>query len=369
MLDETVYRKRMDRVTEFLEQAQVNLGIVTPSAAFQYLTGIHRGMSERLTALLITPENNPQILAPAFEVSTLADRTWIKEFLPWAEDDDPYTVVANKVDKSQGDPLLAFEETLPLGVYWSLERAIGGLRKQVSLTPLIDDMRIIKAEEELVSMRKAGQIINRAVSKAYDEAQVGMTELEVKHIVRSEVTRQGAFPTFSAVQFGENSALPHATSGVRELKKGDIVLMDCGCTVEGYNTDMTRVGVVGEPSDEQLRVHSIVLNAQQAAIEQISSGLACGAADGTGRRVIEESGYGEYSTHRLGHGIGLEVHEPPYLVRGNSSELKEGMTHSVEPGVYLEKKFGIRIEDLVCVQEGPPELLTYMSRDLIIIDG
>jgi Xaa-Pro dipeptidase len=368
MLEKAVYRERMKRVAAYLEETQMDLGVVTPSAAFQYLTGIRREMSERLMALLITSGNQPQIVAPAFEVSTLDEHTWIEKFLPWAEDDDPYDVVASQLTKSQGESSFAFEETLPLGIYWSLEKTVGGFQKQGSLTSLIEEMRLIKIEEELILMRKAGKIINDAVSKAYNKAQVGMTELEIQQIVRSEVTRQGAVPTFSAVQFGENSALPHASASHRELKRGDIVLMDCGCIVGGYNTDMTRVGVVGDPSDEQVRVHSVVLQAQQAAIERISEGLVCGTADGIARRVIEEAGYGECFTHRLGHGIGLEVHEPPYLVRGNSTELKPGMTHSVEPGVYLEGKFGIRIEDLVCVTEDDPEILTYMPRDLVIID-
>jgi Xaa-Pro dipeptidase len=359
----------MKRVIGFLEEEDAGLGIITPSAAFQYLTGIHREVTERLLALLITPDKGPQIVAPAFEVSTLAEHTWIKDFLPWAEDDDPYTLVAGVLGQSQGEQSIAFEETLPLGIYWSLERAVRGIRKQASLTPLINDMRLIKTEEELSLMREAGRIINTAVSKAFTEARVGMTELEVQQIVRSEVTAQRAVPTFSAVQFGENSALPHASASARKLKRCDMVLMDCGCTVDGYNTDMTRVGIVGNPSDEQAKVHSIVLEAQQEAIDHIHNGMVCGTADGIARRVIEESGYGEYFTHRLGHGIGLEVHEPPYLVRGSPNELKSGMTHSVEPGIYLEGKFGIRIEDLVCVRDGESEVLTYMSRDLFIIDG
>jgi Xaa-Pro dipeptidase len=369
MLDETVYKKRMKRVSEFLEESNVDMGIVTPSAAFQYFTGIRRKMRTRLIALIITPDNNPQILSPTFEVSTLAENTWIKEFHLWAEDDDPYKVIANLVGNSQTGHSFAFEENLPLGVYWSLDRSVGGFEKQVSLTPLIEEMRLCKTEDELNLMRKAGRIINSAVSKAYNEAHVGMTELELQHIVQTEVTRQGASSTFTAIQFGENSAHPHSSAGARELKIGDIVLMDCGCVVDGYNTDMTRVGVVGSPTDEQVQVHSIVLEAQQAAIERISVGLACGAADGIARRVIEESGYGEFFPHRLGHGIGLEVHEPPYLVRGNSTNLRLGMTHSVEPGIYLEGKFGIRIEDLVCVTDGEPEVLTFMPRDLLIIDG
>ena len=369
MLDSKVYAKRMKRVIGFLEENGADLGIITPSPAFLYLTGIHRGLTERLLALLITPDNDPQIVAPAFEVSTLADHTWIKDFLPWAEDDDPYALVASAIDQKKGGQSIALEETLPLGIYWALERAVDGIKNQASLTPLINEMRLFKTEDELSLMRKAGRIINAAVSKAFSEARAGLTELEVQQIVRSEVVKQGAVPTFSAIQFGENSALPHSSAGARDLKNGDIVLMDCGCAVDGYQTDMTRVGIVGDPTDEHAHVHSIVLKAQQEAIERISNGIVCGAADGIARRIIEEAGFGEYFTHRLGHGIGLEVHEPPYLVRGNSTELKSGMTHSVEPGIYLEGKFGIRIEDLICVRDGEPEVLTYMSRDLFIIDG
>jgi Xaa-Pro dipeptidase len=369
MLESKVYIERMKRVTAFLEEQNMDFGIMAPSAAFLYLTGIRRELSERLIALVVTPDRDPQIVAPAFEVSTLAKQTWIKDILPWAEDEDSYKLVAKTIGPIEGEKSIAFEETLPLGIYWSLKNAVGGIKEQASLTPLIDEMRLSKTEEELVPMREAGRIINDAVSKGFNEAELGMTELEMQQIVRAEITKLGAIPTFSAIQFGENSALPHASAGFRELKKGDMVLMDCGCIVEGYNTDMTRVGVVGSPSAEQEKIYSIVLEAQQEAIERISEGLACGAADGIARRVIEEAGYGEYFTHRLGHGIGLEVHEPPYLVRGNSTELKRGMTHSVEPGIYLEGKFGVRIEDLVCVTEKDPEILTYMPRNLTTIEG
>jgi Xaa-Pro aminopeptidase len=229
-------------------------------------------------------------------------------------------------------------------------------------------MRLIKSDEEIEMMKKAGHIINDAVLKAFREAKIGMTELEVQQIVHKEIRRQGATPTFAAIQFGENSAIPHAAAGSRALKKGDVVLMDCGCTLEGYNTDMTRVGVVGSPSEELERVYSTVLHAVETAVENIGPGLACGAADGLARRVIDDAGYGDYFTHRLGHGIGLEVHEAPYVVRGSSQELQPGMCHSIEPGIYLEGKFGIRIEDLVCIREDGLELLTFMPRDLIQID-
>ena len=147
-----------------------------------------------------------------------------------------------------------------------------------------------------------------------------------------------------------------------------MVLMDCGCSIDGYNTDMTRVGVAGGPTEEQKKVHSIVLRAAETVIERLEPGLQCGSADGIARRIIEESGYGDEFTHRLGHGIGLEVHEHPYIARGNAQELESGMTHSVEPGIYMEGKFGIRIEDLVVITDDGADILTFSSRNLFIID-
>jgi len=144
--------------------------------------------------------------------------------------------------------------------------------------------------------------------------------------------------------------------------------MDCGCSVDGYNTDMTRCGVAGEPTKEIETIHSIVLKAEEAAIASITNGMNCGSADGIARRIIEDEGYGDYFTHRLGHGIGIEVHEPPYLVRGSIEVLNQGMCFSIEPGIYLEGKFGIRCEDLACMGENSIETITYSPRELTILD-
>ncbi len=368
MLEDKVFQKRVERIRHHIRETGSDFVFLTPSPAFQYLTGLDLEMRERLVGLLLTADDAPRMIAPAFEVSNLSSGTWIDEILPWEEDEDPYALISRTLDSKPTGHSVLLDSRLPLGVYWSLEKIIGGFRSASSLTPFLDKMRLVKNQAELDLIKKAGEIIDDAVMLAFSKAQLGITELEMKQIVHNEILRQGAKPTFAAVQFGENSALPHAHPSTRTLRKCDIVLLDCGCSMGGYNTDMTRVAVVGEPNDEQKRVHSIVLKAEQTAIEKIAPGLACGKADGIARRVIEESGYGEYFTHRLGHGIGLEVHEPPYLVRGNSFKLESGMTHSVEPGIYLEGKFGIRMEDLVCVKEGGAEVLTYSPRDLLQID-
>ncbi len=365
MLDESVYKKRMEQVQKHIEASGADFAFLTPAPSFQYLAGFEYHMRERLLALLIRKDKDPTIVSPAFEVSDHSAHTWIKDILPWAEDENPYNKVVELVGRNK---VVLLDDSTPLGVYWSLERELGGFKDSASVTPLIDEMRISKSDVEIELMKKAGKVIDDAVSKAFAEAQLGMTEVDVQAIVQKEIRHQGATPTFAAIQFGENSARPHASPGARQLKKGDVVLMDCGCSIEGYHTDMTRVGVAGEPTEEVRKVHSTVLQAVETALEKIKAGMACGAADGVARRVIDDAGYGDYFTHRLGHGIGLEVHEPPYVVRGSSQILEPRMCHSVEPGIYLEGKFGIRIEDLVCIREEGPELLTFTSKDLIQMD-
>ncbi len=368
MLDESIYRSRIIQVQKQLSDTDADFALLTPTANFQYLAGYPYQMRERLVALLIRKGAEPELIVPAFEESDHSSHTWIKEVIPWEEDENPYAIITEMVGKRGNDSTILLDENLPLGVYWSLEKAFGQFKKVLSITQSLNALRIAKSEHEVALMRKAGHIIDDAVMKAFRDAEIGMTEVQISQIVQGEIIRQGATPSFATVQFGKNSALPHADSSARDLRKSDVILMDCGCSLDGYNTDMTRVGVVGEPTEEIELVYSIVRKAEETAIEKISRGMACGSADGIARRIIEEAGYGDYFTHRLGHGIGLEVHEPPYLVRGNAQELGVGMCHSVEPGIYLEGQFGIRIEDLVYIREDGPEAITYSPKDLIILN-
>ena len=366
MLDTNVYRRRLDEIEHLLQKNNADFALITPSPGYQYLTGSSYQMHERLVALIIRANEDPLIIAPSFEVSDHEKNTWVSKFIPWNEDEDPYTHLSDTLGDKRKYRVM-FDEKLPLGIFWKVQKAIGGFEETISLTPHLEGMRLIKSQEEIDMMKQAGAIIDKAVMKAFESAQIGMTEKEVMQVVQNEIARLGGSQTFAVVQYGENSALPHARAGSRDLREGDVVLMDCGCSVEGYNTDMTRVGIVGVPTDEQKKVHSVVLHAAETAIDRLKPGLQCGAADGIARRVIEEAGFGDEFTHRLGHGIGLEVHEPPYIIRGNALELEPGMTHSVEPGVYMEGKFGVRIEDLVVITKDGADLLTFSPRDLFSI--
>jgi len=368
MLADSIYKDRINGIQSKLEESGADFALLTPSPSFQYLAGYEYEMRERLVALLIPRGKEPSIVVPTFEASDHEHNTWIKDFICWDEDEDPFLKIKSEFTSLRENPVVLLDDNMPLGMYWRLERAYSNFKGIISVTPFINEMRLLKSGDEISLMKKAGEIINHAVMTAFKDAQIGMSELEVQQIVHHEIIRKGAKPTFAAVQFGENSALPHAGSSTRILKKGDLVLMDCGCSVDGYNTDMTRVGVAGEPTEDMKRIHSIVLKAEETSIEKITKGMTCGTADGIARRIIENEGYGDYFTHRLGHGIGIEVHEPPYLVRGSTQVLNTGMCHSVEPGIYLEGRFGIRIEDLACVREDHLEVITYSPKDLMQMD-
>ncbi|MBS3794317.1 MAG: aminopeptidase P family protein [Candidatus Thorarchaeota archaeon] len=368
MLSTSVYKRRLSAVEDLILSKNADMAFVTPSPTFQYLTGLAYEMRERLVSLIIQPERDPILVVPSFELSEISQRTWIDDFLSWSEEKDPYRLISERLDMTNSETNILLDDSTSLGIFWKLEKALGGFNSTSSITPLIDKMRLRKSKDEIELMKKSGRVIEDAIMIAFKGAKTGMTERQLKQIVMNEIIKHGADPTFAAVQFGENSALPHAEPSNRELQEKDVVLLDCGCAIDGYNTDMTRVGVVGEPTEKQREVYDVVVKAQKTALDEIGPGLSCGSADGIARSVIESEGYGKYFTHRLGHGIGLQVHEAPYLVRGNSLKLAPGMTHSVEPGVYLPGEFGIRMEDLVHITEDGVELLTFAPRDFVVIE-
>ncbi|TFG14435.1 aminopeptidase P family protein [Candidatus Thorarchaeota archaeon] len=367
MLEEKIYRERIEKTLNMISRGKFDLVILTPSPNFQYIAGFSYEMRERLVALILEPDSEPRLLVPFFEASEHADNTWIEEIITWNEDENPYEVLRKSLNSDKQSYRLLLDDATPMSVYWALQQAFGDFERVDSISPFFEQMRIRKSEIEIGRIKQAGRIIDEAVTKAFSEMELGKSELYMKQLIVNEILELGGQPTFFAVQFGERSAMPHARPDRVQLTKNEIVLIDCGCSIDGYNTDMTRVGIAGEPSAEICKVYDLVLNAEQMAIENLKAGMQCGTADGIARRIIDENGYGGFFTHRLGHGIGLEVHEPPYIVRGNSRELETGMTHSVEPGVYLEGNFGIRIEDLVCIRDDGAEVLTYSPRDLFEI--
>jgi Xaa-Pro aminopeptidase len=238
----------------------------------------------------------------------------------------------------------------------------------VSATPITRPLRVRKDPAEIEDLRAAGAAADRVVARLREKPFSGRSEQEMARLVATMTVEEGHDQaTFWIVASGPNGASPHHEAGYRVMEQGDLVVVDFGGKVRRYGSDCTRTFSIGSPSNEQVEVHAAVLVAQQAATAAVRPGVAAESIDNVARTVITEAGYGEYFIHRTGHGIGLDAHEHPYLVEGNSEPLDAGMCFSIEPGIYLPGKFGVRIEDIVTVTNDGVETLNQADRSLIVV--
>jgi Xaa-Pro dipeptidase len=284
----------------------------------------------------------------------------------WQEDDNPYRLLAQGLrDRGISAGTLGMEET----VRFLFSDGIAKAAPQVNIvsgTPVTAGCRMVKSSHEIELMRLANRVTLTAYEAAYRALREGMTQSQFEDLIGAAYTRLG-FPGEASVQVGEYSAFPHGSTTPQVIREGTIVMVDDGCTVEGYQSDITRTFVLGKASDKMKKVFDIVQQAQTAALRTARPGPECRAVDAAARKVITEAGYGpdyKYFTHRLGHGIGMDEHEWPYLVRGNSTPMTANMTFSDEPGIYIRGEFGIRLEDDMHITENGAELFTPQSPSL-----
>ena len=232
---------------------------------------------------------------------------------------------------------------------------------------LIAPLRAVKDADELGRLRRSAAVADDAVRAAWAACAAGVTEQTVYEAVAEAFRAGGSTPEFGIVGGGPHSAFPHHATGPRPLQEGDAVVIDVGAEREGYYSDITRMAFIGAPSDRYREVHAIVEAAAVAAMAATRPGATCGAVDAAARGVIEDAGYGEYFVHRTGHGLGRSIHEQPWIMAGADAELRAGMVHSIEPGIYLPGEFGIRLEDIVVVTESGCERLSALPRDVHVV--
>ncbi len=340
-----IYLRRLDAVRRRLPAIPANGVFATPSSNLFYLTGIRFDRSERLTALFLFADREPFVLCPAFEAERLRVMSAVQEVHTWEETEDPFRLAASLFPAASGT--LAVE---PSTAYDDVERLLAARAgwRPVSAASLFGALRMVKESSEIEAIRRAIAVAIPRFARAFAALRPGAEEAEISRLVGGE----------NVVQFGPSSALPHGASGSRVLKKGEAVLIDAWDKPEGYYYDITRSTFYGTPDDEYRRIWSLVLEAQTAAIEKAAPGVPCFEVDAAARRVIENAGYGEHFTHRLGHGLGIDVHEPPYMVGHDRTLLEPGMTFTSEPGIYLAGRFGVRIEDDILVTERGAESLS-----------
>lgn len=358
------YAGRVSRLKEALGEASVDLTVIGVGPDLRYLTGYEGSPSERLTALVVRPDADPVLFVPSLEAPLVGSVGL--EMRAWGETEDPVQLATSLASSPRrvavGDHLWsAF-----LLEFW---REWNGA-DWVPASQVTRQLRIRKEPLEIDMLRRAGRGIDRVMEQIPSGIRfAGRTESNVSRDLAGLTVGEGHDSAeFTIVASGPNSASPHHHPGDRIMREGDLVVCDFGGRREGYFSDSTRTFVVGGPSDEQSEVHSVVLASNHAGRAAVRPGLPCEEVDRLARQVIVESGYGEYFIHRTGHGIGLEVHEHPYLVEGYTEPLDVGMCFSIEPGIYLPDRFGVRIEDIVVCRDDGSESLNDSDRSLVSVE-
>ncbi len=354
------------KAINLMKKRNIDALLLFPGVNLYYLTGFMIGLSERPTIALIPFNKEPVLIVPELEKELRGQKPWITNIEIWKEWENPFKLTANIINKmGLAESNIGVCEKAPWGWIKNLEKLLPKINF-IDITDIINSLRMIKTPNEIEKIEKACNITSKAVKAAFESLQNGISELEVSHIIQNEMRKQKATPAFATVLFSERAALPHATSSNRKLRRGDIVLIDAGAIVDYYYSDLTRTIIYGKPTNKQEKIWKIVYKANQTAIKHIKPGIPCENIDQIARQIITNEGYGEYFIHRLGHGIGLEVHEHPYIVKGNKQPLQNGMTFTIEPGIYLKNQFGIRIEDTVlCTKQGP-KILTKLEYNITI---
>ncbi|MEU1080112.1 Xaa-Pro peptidase family protein [Streptomyces sp. NPDC005908] len=362
------YKARMERAARQAADAGLAGLLVAPGPDMVWLTGYTPpAVTERLTLLVLAAGREPVLVVPTLEAPD-AERAAGASALAlrdWTDGKDPYAATAALLDaegrfgvsdNAWALHLLGLQQALPRTAY-------------VSLTEALPMLRAVKDPAELDRLAAAGAAADAAFEEIRNVAFGGRLEAEVAADLAAALRRYGHSQVdFTIVASGPNGANPHHEAGDRRIGRGDMVVLDFGGLKDGYGSDTSRTVHVGEPTEEERRVHDLVRAAQEAGFRAVRPGAACQDVDRAAREVIADAGYGEYFIHRTGHGIGVTTHEPPYMIEGEEQPLVPGMCFSVEPGVYLPGRFGVRIEDIVTVTEDGGRRLNDTTREMVIVD-
>jgi Xaa-Pro dipeptidase len=361
---------RQERARQLMSENALDAILLMEGTSLQYFTGIRWWGGERTFALVLPAKGAAFYVCPVFEEGrareqiTNAPDGEQPDVRIWQEDESPYQRIAQGLkERGIATGKLGIEETVRFVFADGIARAVSQVASQVTIasaTPVTAGCRMIKCPHEIALMRLAAEVTLAAYQAAYLAVKDGMTQPQLEGLVKKAHERLG-FTGGADVQVGEFSAFPHGSVTPQVVHQGTIVLMDGGCAVEGYQSDITRTFVLGKASDKMKSVFDIVLRAQSAALAAARPAAECGSVDAAARKVVSDGGYGpdyKYFTHRLGHGLGMDGHEWPYLVRGNPTKLQANMTTSNEPGIYIRGEFGVRIEDDMRILENGAELFT-----------
>lgn len=364
MNTEREYQDRVERTSRLAAKRKLDGVLVAPGANLRYLFGFHTKTFERLTIAATNMRGESALVVPRLDEAKAKEYAKGAAVYSFTDDEGPKRTLRQCLTRlGLSRAAVGVEGTTPL---WVLEllREVAPLLRLRNASSLFAALRIVKQTAEIEQIRRASAILEKGIAAGFEYMSPGRTEREVAFAIEQKLARSGAEDVpFCAVQSGPNSAMPHFERSTKKIARGELVVVDVGSTFAGYHADITRTFCVGQPSGLQQRVFDHVFAAQQAAIDSVQPGQVAEEIDRVARQVIAQAGFGEYFIHRAGHGLGLEVHEEPYIRAGSKTALRAGMVFTVEPGIYLPGKFGVRIEDnLVVTQEGYENLTTLPKR-------
>jgi Xaa-Pro dipeptidase len=370
---------RIEKARKLMTEEKIQAIVLSGGATPQYFANVQMGGGERLWALVMPAKSNPFIICPAFEEARaremIAGTPVAKEadIRTWQEDESPYELLIQTLkDRGVASGKIGVEETVKFVFADGIAHAGAPSFQVVSATPVTAGCRMIKDAHEVECLRIAGQATIRVYEAVYKALADGMTQRDVNALIQAAYARVG-FPGDASLNIGEYTASPHGSRTPQTIREGTILMLDDGCRVENYTSDITRTFVLGKPTDKMLKVFGIVQRAQKAALDAAKPGVPNEAVDAAARKVIVDAGYGpgfKYFTHRVGHGLGMEGHEWSYLVKNDMfgwpphPTLQPGMVFSDEPGIYIKGEFGIRLEDDMHITANGAEMLTEPSPSL-----
>ncbi len=362
---------RVAKLQSLMQQGKVAALLVDAGPTLEYFTGIRWRRSERTTAALIPAEGRVVVVTPYFEEPSIRETLKISsDVRPWKEDESPFDLIASALrDRGAADSPLAVEATTRFFIIDHLTRAWGAGREVVSGDELVRACRMVKSSAELALLQSANDVTFAALKNVHGRIEADMRAPDIVTMLVAATEALGGTHEFSLVLLNEASAYPHGSVKPQTVRKGSVVLVDTGCSVHGYQSDISRTWVFGEPSSRQREVWNTVKRGQEIALETAKIGIPVGAVDKAVRAFYEAKGWSkDYglpgTSHRTGHGIGMEVHEPPYLVRNDTTPLAPGMCFSDEPGIYVPGEFGIRMEDCWYMTEAGPRLFTRLATSI-----
>lgn len=356
-------KARLAALRSRMAETGTGLVAIAPGSHMDWVLGFHPHPDERPCLLLVAPEKEA-FLMPALNAEGSREFTDIA-FFTWADDEGPVNALNDTLAAigATTPGLVALDETMRADFALLLLDALPVGTRRAFTPDTLGGLRMRKDEEEYKLLKMNAGIADRAMQAAFAAVRPGMTENEVAAVIRAHFVSEGAEPQFWIVGAGGNGAFPHHSTSDKVVAEGDAIVIDIGGRKQGMPSDITRMVVVGKEPEGYAEIHAIVERAVQAALKAAKPGALAKDVDAAARNVIAEAGYGKYFVHRTGHGLGIDIHEPPYITATSDTVLEEGMVFSIEPGIYLPGRFGIRLEDIVILRKDGPEILSSLTRD------